>query len=250
MTELILGGFGLALRMAAPSSLAADVVESISHCLSRSVDRGAAEFSLIVRPPVGERFEVELDGASFFAESRKQLLVALASRVESLIAEHSPTHIFVHSGVARLGECLIVLPGASHAGKSTAVAALVQAGATYWSDEFAPVDHQGFVVPFPRRLNRRTRAGTERLPMVIPVDRSARPVDRVIFTAYEPQASYQPRGLSRGEALLGLLEQTVPARQRPAEAMESLGRLVATARVESGTRGEAEDFARALFAQA
>lgn len=236
--------------MEMPDYLGDRLAIALAHCLTPNEDGvGGPELAVHIQPGMEWGFEVDLAGEFVYAASTISLLTTLSRRIESLIAEHSPTHIFVHSGVARLGERLIMIPGGSHAGKSTAVAALVKAGATYWSDEFAPVDAHGLVVPFPRPLNRRTGAGTERLAMVVPVDSSARPVDLVIFTGYEPEASYQPRAVSRGEALLRLLEHTVPARNRPAEAMESLGLVVRTARVETGTRGEAEEFVQALLAK-
>jgi hypothetical protein len=42
----------------------------------------------------------------------------------------------------------MVLPGKSFAGKTTLVAALVRAGAEYWSDEYAVLDANGDVHPY------------------------------------------------------------------------------------------------------
>ena len=45
------------------------------------------------------------------------------------------------------------LPGHSFSGKSTLVAALVRAGAVYYSDEFAVLDPDGFVHPYAKALS-------------------------------------------------------------------------------------------------
>ena len=64
------------------------------------------------------------------------------------VAFRAPDQIFLHAGaVAYLGR-MIVLPAAALTGKSTLVAALVRAGATYYSDQFAVVDEQGRVHPY------------------------------------------------------------------------------------------------------
>jgi len=50
----------------------------------------------------------------------------------------------------------IVIPGRSFSGKSTLVAELLRAGATYYSDEYAVFDKHGRVHPFPKDLEMRT----------------------------------------------------------------------------------------------
>jgi hypothetical protein len=64
------------------------------------------------------------------------------------IALHAPEHVFVQAGVVGVGERAMVLPGKSFAGKTTLVAALVRAGAEYWSDEYAVLDANGDVHPY------------------------------------------------------------------------------------------------------
>ena len=46
-----------------------------------------------------------------------------------------------------------MLPAPSFGGKTTLVAALVRAGAIYYSDEFAVLDEQGFVHPYAKPLS-------------------------------------------------------------------------------------------------
>lgn len=53
------------------------------------------------------------------------------------IAQHARNRIFIHAGAVAWQGRAIVVPGQSFAGKSTLVAALMRAGATYYSDEYA-----------------------------------------------------------------------------------------------------------------
>jgi len=59
----------------------------------------------------------------------------------------------VHAGAVSWGDTGAVLPGASGSGKSTMVAALVEAGCEYLSDEAALIDlDSGLIRPYPRAL--------------------------------------------------------------------------------------------------
>jgi hypothetical protein len=73
---------------------------------------------------------------------------ALATHAEPFVAEHAPDHLFVHAGVVGWEGRAIVMPGTSFAGKTTLVRAWLEAGATYYSDEFAVLDRAGRVHPF------------------------------------------------------------------------------------------------------
>ena len=75
------------------------------------------------------------------------------------VANYAPDRVFVHAGVVGWKGRALVLPGTSFAGKTTLVAELVRAGATYYSDEYAVVDEQGRVHPYPRDLQMRDAGG-------------------------------------------------------------------------------------------
>ncbi len=177
---------------------------------------------------------------------------ALESRLHSVVAQRAPEHLFVHAGVVGWRGQAIVFPGRSMSGKSTLVAALVQAGATYYSDEFAVFDTAGRVHPFPRPLSLRDpsaqrperlsaetlggHAGTEPLP-----------VGLIVHTFYQKGAHWRPRTLSPGRALLTLLENTVQARTRPAVALATLRQVVERALMLEGKRGDVDTMVLRLF---
>src|SRR5918994_2119193 len=78
------------------------------------------------------------------------VMAALETDLQLHVAEFAPRRVFVHAGVVGWRGRAILLPGASHAGKSTLVAALLRAGATYYSDEYAVLDLSGRVHPYAR----------------------------------------------------------------------------------------------------
>ena len=76
------------------------------------------------------------------------------------------------------------------------------------------------------------------------------PVGLVAITKYQPGARWQSRPLSQGQAMLALLGNTVPARRRPRTSLATLRKVVASAAVVKGVRGEAEQMCDALLSTA
>jgi hypothetical protein len=184
----------------------------------------------------------------------EDLLERLESSIQMYVAEAAQRRVFVHAGVVSWRGRAIVLPGPSHAGKTSLVAALVRAGATYYSDEYAVFDSSGRVHPYPRLMSIRGQEG-ERPRRCPPEALGGRagvmplPVGLVIITSYQPGARWRPEPLSPGRAALALLSNTVPARARPAAALATLQQVVARSAAQKGRRGEAEQTATAILAQ-
>ena len=91
-----------------------------------------------------------LDEVRFEIESDMHFRVARAAR----------GFLFVHAGVVGHAGRAIVLPGPTHAGKSTLVLALVRAGAEYYSDEYAVIDREGMIYPYRKPLSERVGGQT------------------------------------------------------------------------------------------
>ncbi|HXM53668.1 MAG TPA: hypothetical protein VN913_10355 [Candidatus Binatus sp.] len=164
--------------------------------------------------------------------------------VQLFVAEHAPRRVFIHAGVVAWKGQAVVIPGRTHFGKSTLVAALLRAGATYYSDEFAVVDSLGRIHPYPQLIG--LRDGNGRSRGFDPAEFSAR-VGRkplmarlILVTRHRTGARWRPQRISRGAGMLALLTNTVSARREPARALGSLNRLLAGATVLKGSRGEAE----------
>jgi len=180
------------------------------------------------------------------------VMTALETDLQLHVAEFAPRRVFVHAGVVGWRGRAILLPGPSHAGKTTLVAALVRAGATYYSDEYAVLDDSGRVHPYPR--DPRVRGEDDRTRPValatlgaVPAGRAPLAVGLVALARYRAGASWRPRPLSPGQGALGLLAHTVPARLRPERAMAALRGVAAQAPAWKGTRGEADETAAWLL---
>jgi hypothetical protein len=173
------------------------------------------------------------------------------SQAKLLVAERSPDFVFVHAGVVGWRGRAIVIPGASYAGKTTLVAALIAAGADYYSDEFAVVDARGLVHPFSRPLMVR-QAGVRhwREPTDFGARQATRPIPAslILSTHYEAGGHWRPETLSAGQAVLKLLENTVSVRRDPQRAMKFCHDLTADALCWSGPRGSADQTAALILA--
>jgi hypothetical protein len=242
-------GVRLGIRATEPSAL-----ERLRDVLPPGWNLSRATFvdqlvSLVVggpgpRPGI-TRFHLAYSGAELIARQRDldSTMEALESHVHLFVAEHSRNRLFIHAGVVGWHGRAILIPGRTFTGKSTLVYSLVNAGASYYSDEYAVLDSQGRAHPFPRPLSLRNVDGTAvtRYPATaLPsVGVQPLPVGLVIFPHYRTGARWRPRRLSQGQAILGLLANTVPARRHPGRALSVLREVVAKAEAWRGTRGEA-----------
>ena len=192
------------------------------------------------------------DGACIHdAPGRDYALIMLESQIQGYIALNATEFVFIHAGVVADGGRAIVIPGMSFSGKTTLVRALVDAGAVYYSDEFAAFDETGRVVPYAKRLTvRRPHEGAddysvEQLGGVAGVEPMR--MGLVIATHFRPGAEWQPRQLTPGAGALAMLAHAVPAQARPEQTLRVLKRALQGAVILQGERGEANDVARVLL---
>ena len=179
----------------------------------------------------------------------------LAAHAEPFVAERAPDHLFVHAGVVGWEGRAIVMPGASFAGKTTIVQAWLEAGATYYSDEFAVLDRAGRVHPFARPLAIREESATvtRHVPasaLGAQAGMTALPLGLLLVTAYRPGARWRPRRLTPALALLALMRHTVAARGNPEHSMPILKQAVSGSIAVDGLRGEARPMVSAVLRQA
>jgi hypothetical protein len=192
------------------------------------------------------------DGACIHdAPGQEYALIMLESQIEAHIAHDATEFVFIHAGVVADGGRAIVIPGRSFSGKTTLVRALVDAGALYYSDEFAALDQTGRVLPYAKRLNvRRPHEGTddysvEQLGGVAGVEPLR--MGLLIATRFRPGAEWQPRQLTAGAGALAMLEHAVPAQARPEQTLRVLKMALQGAVILEGERGEATDVACVLL---
>lgn len=186
-------------------------------------------------------------------------LDAVLERFESdlriFVAELAIDRVFVHAGVVGWKGKAIVIPGRSYSGKSTLVAELVRAGATYYSDEYAVFDSRGRVHPFLKPLELRDEgeyAQTKVTVAELGGHTGTKPlaVGLVLMTHFRSGARWRPRKLTAGKGVLELLFNTVSARRYPERAMATLHRVTSQAAVLKGVRGNASEMIPAMLAKA
>jgi hypothetical protein len=188
-----------------------------------------------------------------FARTRSfdDLLEQFESHLQLTVAEYAPRRVFVHAGVVGWKGKAILIPGSSFSGKSSLVAELLRAGATYYSDEYAVIDASGRVHPYARDLRMRSSdgVGRKRRPAAdfgASTGSNPLPVALVISTRFKDGARWRPRELSRGKSVLELLANTVSARSQPEMALGFLTKAVDSATSVKGVRGEASEMVKWL----
>ena len=174
------------------------------------------------------------------------------SDVRLFVGEFAPHRVFVHAGVVGWKGKAIVIPGRSYSGKSTLVAALVRAGATYYSDEYAVFDSKGLVHPFAKPLEIREEGEFTQARVTVgelggKSGTKPLPVGMVLMTGYKRGAIFRPRKLSPGKGVLEMLFNTVSARRSPEKAMSTLRQVTKAAEVLKGTRGDTANVVEALL---
>jgi hypothetical protein len=185
-----------------------------------------------------------LDMAEVFAH--------LESHLELFTAYLAKDYLFVHAGVVGWQGQAILIPGRSFSGKTTLVSALVKAGATYYSDEYAILDPHGRVRPYPVPLSLRDETGRSLKKSSIEAlggqaGVEPLPVGLVVVTEYQPEAQWQPRKLSPAHAMLALMDNTVAARRGPELSMPILKQVALEAETIESKRGEAQTVAPQLL---
>lgn len=170
------------------------------------------------------------------------------------VAEYAKDRVFLHAGVVGWKGRAILMPADSFKGKTTLVSELVRNGAEYYSDDFAVIDAKGLVHPFARPLSMRTDDGKYRAYELSVAELGGTaghkpiPVGMVLFTEFVPgKVGWRPRLLTPGQALMELIQYTLPMRRKPAFSVKVLNSLVKDAVLVASHRGQADRFAKTLL---
>ena len=184
--------------------------------------------------------------------SERNFFKYLNSSLRLEVAEYAKDSVFVHAGVVGWKDRAIVVPGASFSGKSTLTAELVKIGATYFSDEYAVFEPNGFVGPFPRYLSLRYFGASRE--SAVPVEKlggeegkNPIPVGMVLFTEFSKGAAWQPEYLGTGSGIMEMIPHTLTIRRDPAFSLKVLDLVVRRAIIVKSPRGDAKKFAKFLL---
>jgi hypothetical protein len=192
------------------------------------------------------------ESAGFECAEMPILRERLSSDLMVHIANNAPDRTFLHAGVVVRQGSALLLPGTSYAGKSSLVAELVRSGALYYSDEYAVLDDEGLVHPYPRPLQMRQPGQAEQSALSVHAlggiaGTAGVPVRQIIFTRYAASAIWAPQPVSPGLAIIEMLRHTIPVQRTPARVMATLAKVMHSASAWRSDRGEAHDVARILL---
>jgi len=195
---------------------------------------------------VADQYQLLADDAVVASAYRAISLVPdLIRALDDAVVQRLTTLRAVHAGAVLWGERALLLPGGTHAGKSSLVAELLRRGATYFSDEYALIDSDGLVHPYPRPLLLRN-GRPEQVPILpgecnASVGEDPAPVGWILSLQYLPGCTLSVEAITQSEALLTLLRNTPHILAESPDMVRVFERAVAGTVCYAGCRNEAGD---------
>lgn len=214
------------------------------------IERNEIKYLFEVKRSPHRGFTLLKNGQHFHTSGTTDLILEhLESQIRLTIAEFAERKVFLHAGVVGWKDRAIIIPGRSYYGKTTLVSAFVKKGAEYFSDEYAVLDENGFVHPFPKMLSLRGIVDTYR-QLDVPVEeiggiaaKKEIPVGMILLTRYKPGSEWKPEKISLGECIIELIPHTIPITNNPQFSLDVLNKVVNRAQISKSDRGEADVFA-------
>jgi hypothetical protein len=183
-----------------------------------------------------------------FEEFDDSLFEAIEDKIILILARASlPTKIFLHAGAIVFKNIGILIPGLSHTGKTTLVKEFIKDGAEYYTDDCIVLDKDGYLLPFPRPLAIRTDEGRifrEADFFGAKTGNKKKKLDLILFTKFEKNAIWQPKNVSQGNGILGLMDNFYyrgSVGNEPAEIIKTLTGITTKIQMFGGVRGEASE---------
>jgi len=203
-----------------------------------------------------EKYKMFKNEESIGQMSKSEALVVFESDLRLTVAEFAVSKVFLHAGVVAWKGEAIVMPANSFKGKTSLVAQLVKKGALYYSDEYAVLNKDGFVEPFPKPLSLRGivneyaqvdysveslggRKGKKKLP-----------VGMILLMEFSPNLTtkkWKPKLLSPGQGVMEILPHTISIRNDAKLALNVLNKIASRAIIAKSKRGEAKEFVDLLI---
>ncbi len=254
VTGLSFECFGVRIGILATAGMTLEEIRSFLPPYSRELTSGHVEHIFGVKINETESVIFENDDEKLRFPGAHWVADALRGQLKYCVSQFTAERVFIHAGVVALSDCLILIPGAGFSGKTTLTAELVKAGADYYSDDFAVLDKNGLVHPFPKPLSIRQSSTNLSEQTDYEVEhfggrQAVKPlaVSLVILTQYESGASWLPQSLSPGHGLLEILKHANNSLRHPQFVLQVLQKVVTQARIIQSKRGEAETTALAIL---
>ena len=241
--------FGCRIQLDADSLHAFDLLNSyVFPSLPRtscgvSGSYGPPDLAIRIFHAMG-RYRLSVNGRPVAAAREASgLLIEILRVIDDAVLPRLTRTRAVHAGCVAWNGKALLIPGITFSGKSSLVAELLRRGATYFSDEYAMIDTEGRVHPYPRPLLMRT--GKLRQAPLLAAQYNAvvgvepLEVGWILALEYHRDASWQIQPISQSEAVLLLLRNTPHALTAAPELTSSFQAAVSGARCYMGQRGEA-----------
>lgn len=237
-------------RAAAMPALLARLPYGSSLIESGGASRAASIFSVVFSGSGDGSFVLNRDGRRVaLCRSEEHLLNVFESQIALSVAKSATECIFVHCGVVGWRGRGILIPGHTCYGKTTLVRCFLEAGATYYSDEFAILDRVGNVYPYARPLQIRRQPGSlkqtpvtvEELGVAGGTGRESIQPALMLCCRYREGRRWKPKELTPGIAALELLRYSFTAYWSMEAAFHTASESAIRLRAWRGVRGEAEE---------
>jgi hypothetical protein len=234
------------LRFLPPFATPTEIHESADFLYSVIVAKSPNHYSFVFRN--GEQISKRKGKNDIFTT----LEVFFQTATANFAADYG---IFIHAGAVAWKGKGIIIPANSYDGKTTLTAEFAKLGATYFSDEYAIINKNGELLPFPKTLSiRKPNEYTQKETLVedlggkrAGLDESVK-VELVLLAKYKKSTKkWNPKELSPSIAMLELMKHTFPVRTFPEIVIKNLHNLIKNAIVLKGNRGEASEFARQII---
>jgi hypothetical protein len=250
--DLLFESYGVTVRLqASDSELLSEAVETASKALVgrvKIVEGAAAEHVFGFSSDESGTIFLSRNGEHLASDTSRQRFFRFFNSILRIsVAEYARESVFIHAGVVGWQGKAIIIPANSFAGKTTLVAELVRNGAAYYSDEYAVLDEDGLVHPFPRDLSIRDSAFNESdVPVAEFGGKAATepiPVGVVVITEFAENSRWEPVKLTVGQGILELIPHTIPRNFNTKFALKVLNSAISDAIILKSPRGEASDLA-------
>ena len=176
----------------------------------------------------------------------ESLIEYLSSQIRITVAEFAESKVFIHAGAVGWKDSAIIIPGTSFSGKTTLVSELIKAGAVYYSDEYAVLDEDGYLHPYPKMLSMRGIIDDFQQVDTAPEVFGARigiqpiPVKMILITQFKKNGRWKPQIMNTGEGLMEVLKHTIPIRLKPEFVLNVLKKTASRAIIAKSKRGDAK----------
>jgi hypothetical protein len=162
---------------------------------------------------------------------------AMQSDITAIVAWYAPRWSIYHAGAVTWQDSGIILPGPSGTGKSTLTAALLELGATYYSDETAALDSRAWLHPWVKplwlQLEGEPYMGPKQLVqpagLGARIGKRPRPVRVVAFPEWRAGSRFHVEEIPRSAAVLALINYSLTSMRWPARTLSHATKLVQNA---------------------